>query len=141
MFESYIRWRKSIQLCCSLEFIYDYLMKSQFLLEETKESRLNFFYRWFVFIFLAFIFQRYASNWNESFFFSENKKMVPVESHLERWCPHTILDFVPFRQELRLDNHCLRHSISFAMSTKAHDFRAAILKIEEKSAALYIYLF
>lgn len=27
---------------------------------------------------------------------------------LERWCPHTILDILSSRQELRLDNHSLR---------------------------------
>lgn len=32
-----------------------------------------------------------------------------VDSRPERWCPHTILDFVSCRQELRLDNHSLRH--------------------------------
>lgn len=33
-----------------------------------------------------------------------------VDPRPERWCPHTILDFVSCRQELRLDNHSLRHS-------------------------------
>lgn len=75
---------ESIQLCCSLEFIYDCLMKSQFLLEETKESRLNFFIVDSFSFFLLLFFNDNASSWNESFFFFENKKMVPVESHLER---------------------------------------------------------
>lgn len=54
-----------------------------------------------------------------------------VDSRPERWCPHTILDILSYRQELRLDNHSLRHSIVFR-------FRRRIEKSLLSSSAMWI---